>query len=156
MDLTALRSQTVSVCILPPGLAWIEQVAACVAPLLFRCPVLVGGEPCALRLSSVVGVVRHARIAHKLAHWARSLVVANVCPWCASSFITKKDAKNHLTGPLVSGLCVMLINRCTKTNRLRLDSNDTSSSQQESTQRPMTREGRRQSTVTKAGSSSRC
>ena len=40
-----------------------------------------------------------------LLHWASSLVVANMCPWCASFFTTKKDAESHVMGAVVSGVC---------------------------------------------------
>ena len=104
MDLTALRSQTVAVCIPPSGLERTEQVEGSGA-LLLSFPVLVDGEPCGLRFSSVVGVVRHGRVGHKLVHWGSSLVVANMCSWCASFFITKKDAESHVMGAVVSGVC---------------------------------------------------
>ena len=49
MDLTALRSQTLAVCISPSGLKRTEHVEWSDALLLFKCPVLVDGEPCGLR-----------------------------------------------------------------------------------------------------------
>ena len=44
MDLAALRSQTVSVCIPPLGFERIEQAVGSVAPLCFSCLVLVEGN----------------------------------------------------------------------------------------------------------------
>ena len=60
----------------------------------------------------MVGVVRHARIGHKLVLWDSSLVIANMYSWCASFFITKKKMLRAMSWEQWFRVCAMWTDRC--------------------------------------------